>query len=75
MRKITASALHEQRLLERLDLAAAELHRTEEEATRARLARDAAVRAAAHAGIPRSQLSETAGLSASMVPRILAAPR
>lgn len=75
MREITATAKHEERLLERLEDAAAVLRRAEEDVARARAARDRAVRAATKAGIAGSRVSETAGLSAGMVSRIVHAPR
>lgn len=61
--------------MEAVQQAAAALERAETEASRARLARDAAVRSAVKAGIQRGHVAEAAGISGSLVTRIMNAPR
>ena len=72
---ITASGQHEQRLIERLQDAAAALRRAEAEAQAAREVRDGAVRGAVHAGIPSGVVAREAGVSGGLVSRIVNAPR
>lgn len=70
-----ASADHEQRKLEAVEVAAAVLAKTVQAQEAARDARDRAVRAAVTSGIPPGRVAKAAGLSAGRVSHLTTAPR